>query len=116
MSRDHPRRDPAPRDPAPRDPAPRDRPPRDRPPGSGLTRTGGALFVLGSVLVVLTVVPPLLSGGTAPGVLAALAWAVPSLGLALLLLGLHRAARAESRAARRLRDAHGGPGLSPPRR
>ena len=77
-------------------------------PGGALTRAGGLLFVLGSVLVVAAVVPAVVAGVDSPGWLAGLAWAVPSLGLGLLLAGFTRAARADGAAARaraRARDA-----------
>ncbi len=67
-----------------------------RGPGDGMVRAGAALFGLGSVGVLLTVLPYFFGEGQ-----PALAWLVLALmtpfGLGLALLGLLRGARASGR-------------------
>ena len=75
--------------------------PATRLPGEGVVRVGAALFGLGLVALVVTVVPGVLADTDSPVWLVATAAALLPLGLAVALVGLLRSARTARRAARR---------------
>ena len=75
--------------------------PTTRLPGEVTVRVGAALFGLGLVALVVTVVPSVLADRQAPLALVVAAAALLPLGLAVALVGLLRSARTARRAARR---------------
>jgi hypothetical protein len=72
-----------------------------RAPGERLVAVGAVLFGIGTVAVLVAVVPVLLGADTAPSLPPLLAGVLLPLGLGLALGGLLRTARARRRAARR---------------
>lgn len=81
--------------------APRHAAAADRRPGERLVAAGVVLFVLGTVAVLVAVVPVLLGAEQSRDLPALLSGVLLPLGLAVALVGLLRGARARRRAARR---------------
>lgn len=75
--------------------------PTTRLPGELVVRVGAALFAVGLVALVITVVPSVLADRQAPLPLVVATAALLPLGLAVALVGLLRSARTARRAARR---------------
>ena len=70
-------------------------------PGDGLVRVGAALFVVGVLALVASVVPAVVTGDPAQPVLVVGAGVLLPLGFAVALVGLLRGARTARRDARR---------------
>ena len=70
-------------------------------PGDGLVRAGAALFVVGVLALVASVVPAVVTGDPAQPVLVVLAGVLLPLGFAVALVGLLRGARTARREAKR---------------
>ena len=70
-------------------------------PGDGLVRAGAALFVVGVLALLVSVVPAVISGDPAQPVLVVVAGVLLPIGFAVALLGLLRGARTARREARR---------------
>ncbi len=70
-------------------------------PGDGLVRAGAALFVVGVLALVASVVPAVVSGDPAQPALVVVAGTLLPLGFAVALVGLLRGARTARREAKR---------------
>ncbi len=73
----------------------------NRRPGDLLVRLGAAVFVVGVVMTLVSVVPAILGETDAPDVPVVLAGVLLPLGFALALVGLLRGARTRRREAKR---------------